>query len=351
MNTNEITWSDGLGNRSRSAFLFFVKGDEVIPFNGETIQGVVVIKGSDYTKNGRWSHNSYRLQLAKGIRHIAGRSGWETGRFVEGLGAAVSCPTPDTWAEVAQAIGISVPGAMDFLRSWRPKAAEALDKVEESLMELEDSSDSEEDFETVTISFGSPTNRQIRDGYWESPKPVPGYKAEVRLIDPEKGWQEGNIEVDGISGTVLSVKHSAGMHGGYYAISVAVVPGTEEEIPAFQTAREKAGQESDFPELFVAFNGDKEKIEEFMAKVEKLDGNKLDAHEMSCGRDRKKSEVVRVSGDQEFFLGADPLKVCEYILKNAKGSFSVGIAEAEAFKSTEPAKSFSLTDLAAKFGN
>ena len=50
-----------------------------------------------------------------------------------------------------------------------------------------------------------------------------------------------------------------------------------------------------------------------MDKVAKLDVSKLDEHEMSCGRTRKSAEVIRVSGDPDFFLGADPLEVCWYI--------------------------------------
>lgn len=311
----EITWSDGMGSRSRNPFLLFVKVDEVIPFRGQNIAGVVVVRGTDYTKNGKWSHTTYRLELASGIRHIAGRDGWETGRFVEGLASAVGRKTPDTWADTAKALGVSVPSAMEFLRSWRPKAAEKLDEVEQALANLEEASEQQEtDSVIVAVSFGSPSNRAIREGYWESPKGIPGYNAEIRLKDRERGWNEGNIEVVGISGTILSVKHSSGMHGGYYAVSVAVIPGTETEIPPFETAREKASKESGLPEnLFRAFNGNEERIREFMAKVARLDAKKLDEHEFSCGRARKSAEVIRVSGDSDFFLGADPLEVCEYI--------------------------------------
>jgi hypothetical protein len=96
-----------------------------------------VVRGTDYTKQGIWSYTTYRLQIATGVREIAGRDGWETGRFTEGLGAAVGVPTPDTWADVATALGVSVPRAMEFLRNWRPGAAESLDSVERSLNTLE----------------------------------------------------------------------------------------------------------------------------------------------------------------------------------------------------------------------
>lgn len=221
-----ITWSDRPGSRGRNPFLLFIlRGDEIIPFVGSDISGVVVVRGTDYTKDGKWSHTTYRLQLADGIRHIAGRDGWETGRFVEGLASAVGCATPDTWADTAKALGVSVPSAMELLRSWRPKAAEKLDEVEQSLAKLEEVSEQseQEDYVIVTVSFGSPSNRAIREGYWESPKGIPGYNAEIRLKDSGNGWAEGNIEVVGISGTILSVKHSSGMHGGYYAVSVAVI--------------------------------------------------------------------------------------------------------------------------------
>lgn len=253
-----ITWSDEIGSRGRKPFLLFVRGDEIIPFRGgENINGVVVVRGTDYTKNGKWSHTTYRLELADGIRHIAGRDGWETGRFVEGLASAVGCATPDTWADTAKALGVSVPSAMEFLRSWRPKAAAKLDEVEQALANLEETSSREEtDSVIVTVSFGSPANRAIREGYWESPKGIPGYNAEIRLKDRSQGWTEKNIEVVGISGTILSVKYSPGMHGGYYAVSVAVIPGTETEIPPFKTAREKAAKESGLPErLYHAFGG------------------------------------------------------------------------------------------------
>lgn len=311
----QIVWSDEMGSRGRSPFLLLIKGDEVIVFHDENIPGVVVVRGSDYTKSGKWSHTTFRLQLADGIREIAGRNGWETGRFVEGLASAVGCKTPDTWADTATALGVSVPGAMEFLRSWRPKAAAKLDEVEQALADLEEvSSQQETDSVIVTVSFGSPSNRGIREGYWESPKGIPSYNAEIRLKDSSKGWAEGNIEVVGISGTVLSVKHATGTHGGYYAVSVAVMPGTETEIPAFQTAREKAVKKSDLPDnLFRAFDGNENIIREFMSKVAKLDVLQLDEHEMSCGRARKSAEVIRVSGDPDFFLGADPLEVCGYI--------------------------------------
>ena len=311
----QVVYSNQIGSRGRRPWLLFVRGDEIIPFNGENITGVAVVRGTDYEKSGKWSHTTYRLQLADDIRHISGRDGWETGTFAEGLGSVAGCKTPDTWAEMGEALGISVPSAMQFLRRWRPKAAKKLDEVEEALMELDEvAMDKETDFEKVTVSFGSPTNRAIREGYWESPKEIPGYEAEIRLKNVDKGWTEENITIVGAVGTVLSVEHSRGMHGGYYAVSVAIVPGTETNIPTFKTADERAAEESGLPEdLYRAFDGDTERIRTFMKKVENLNVSDLDEREISAGRKRKHAEVVRVSGDPDFFLGADPLEVWEYI--------------------------------------
>ena len=131
-----VEWSDGIGPRERSPFLLFIRGDEILSFYGENISGVVAIRGFDRIKNGKWSYTVYRLQVADGIRYIKGRDGWETGRFIEGLGAAVGCPTPDTWADTAKALGVSVSSAKEFLRRRRPKAAAELDEVDRALANL-----------------------------------------------------------------------------------------------------------------------------------------------------------------------------------------------------------------------
>ncbi len=246
-----IEYSDQLGSRDRKPFLLFVKGDEIIPFAGKGIEGVVVVRSTKYKQDGRWSYTTYSLELASGIRHIAGRSGWETNRFNEGLASAVGCKSPETWAEMAQALGVSVPSAMEFLRGFRPKTAKRLDEVERELAALEEASEKETDTVIVSVSFGNPTNRQMRDGFWENPKSIPGYAAEIRLKEPARGWIDGNITVVGIVGTVLSIKYASGHHGGYYAVSVGLVPGTETEIPPFEVARNKAAEEERGPEVRV----------------------------------------------------------------------------------------------------
>lgn len=230
MSAPTLEWSDELGPRSRAAWLLLVKGDEVTAFAGRDLPGLVAVRGSDFRRNGKWSHTTYRLLLAPGVRAISGRNGFETGTFAEGLRSAVRAPAPiDTWAEMAAALGVSVPGAMAFLRAWRPKAAEALDiataKVAEALDAAEEAASSDLAIETVTVSFGAPTKRQAAAGFWTAPKAVPGHPdAEVYLVNPDAGWTApGNVALRGANGAVTSVRHSSGHGGGYVTVAVSVV--------------------------------------------------------------------------------------------------------------------------------
>lgn len=86
-----------------------------------------------------------------------------------------------------------------------------------------------------------------------------------------------------------------------------------------QTLSYKPGQtgkkESNLPnELLIAFQGDESRVRAFMDKVVALPSNRLDAHIIQvCGRARVKSHLEEVSGDPEFFMGADPNRVARYV--------------------------------------
>ncbi len=225
---NSITWSDEMGSRSRKAWLLLIKGENIHVFRGENIPSVAAIRGSDFHKNGKWSHNTYRVELADGVRAIAGKEGWETGTFLEGLRAAVRFERAiDRWPDVSEALGVSVAAAMTLLRMWKPVAADKLDVIDVQLEALEEKAPGSES-ETIIVSFGGPTNASIASGFWKTPKGIPGHDgAEIRLLDPEKGWVKENVTVVGMTGTVLSAVHAAGYHGGYVTVTVAVIPGTE----------------------------------------------------------------------------------------------------------------------------
>lgn len=131
------TWTNKQAPRDRQAWCLLVKGDEVIPFAGESIPGVVAVVGRDYAKDGKWSHSTFRLVLAEGVRMIAGHEGWGTGTFAEGLASALKRGPVDSWQDMADALGVSREAANRFLRGWRPPAADALDERERAVASLE----------------------------------------------------------------------------------------------------------------------------------------------------------------------------------------------------------------------
>jgi hypothetical protein len=190
-------------------------------FKGENIPGLVAIVGTDYEKAGKWSHTTYRLELAPRVRAIAGKDGWETGRFVEGLRDAVRFGRPiDRWIDVANALGVTIPEAMRFLREWRPKAAEALDAVEEAIEAVDTAAD--DGAEIVSISFGGPTRRMREAGFWNWPVLVILDGQEIGRVTPtEAGWvPSGQVEI-------MAKEHASGHGGGYVSMRLAVPAGAK----------------------------------------------------------------------------------------------------------------------------
>jgi len=217
-----MKWSNGLGSRARKAWLILIKGEEIFAFDGQSLPNSVAVLGTEYTKNGKWSETTYSLALFPGVRAIPGRDGWETGTFAEGLASATDKPT-QTWADVGEALGVSVPAAMRWLKEWRPRAAEKLDEVEARLAALDEAAEAANAATTVdvTVSFGAPTRRQQEEGFWTMPKFISGYDGgSIELIDPTGGWTVGNVRIVGAIGTVLSATASSGYRGGYVSVVV-----------------------------------------------------------------------------------------------------------------------------------
>jgi len=75
------------------------------------------------------------------------------------------------------------------------------------------------------ISFGSPTNHAISEGFWDAPKHSKTSDGREVSVEPGKGENEGwskpsLVEPDGAK--IVSARHSPGMHGGYWTIEVIV---------------------------------------------------------------------------------------------------------------------------------
>jgi len=216
----KIIYSDKLAPRRRGAWAIIIgPGDELQLFSGTSIPGKVAVVGCDYEKNGVWSHHTYRLQVAPGVRFLSGYFGFETGTFTEGLRTATGNPT-DRWHEVANALGVSLPVAQDFLRAWLPKAAQKLDQVEADLASLDEESPT--GAATVSITYGSPTRAERERGFW---------KWSVRILD-EDGQEVGRVSPEGEpSGSVRVLKREtlSGHGGGYVSLTLAVPEGCRAE--------------------------------------------------------------------------------------------------------------------------
>src|SRR3989344_4468744 len=85
-------------------------------------------------------------------------------------------------------------------------------------------------------------------------------------------------------------------------------------------------KESDLPqELLIAFRGDEEMTRKFMDKVATLPSDRLDDHIVqSCGRARVKAHLEEISGDPDFFMGADPNRVAFYVATVHFSKMSLG---------------------------
>lgn len=218
------TWTEELGHRSRCPWCLVVHQGTVSRFVGADIPGVLVV-GTDYIKNGKWSSTTYRLAVSDNVRLIAGRMGWETGTFREGLRQSLLSDPLDRWADLASALGVSVQAVQQLIRPWLPDEAADLDRVEAQMAALERAEEAAAtEAVTVSFAFGTPTRAQMAEGYWVSPKLVPDHPGvSVALRDPDAGWSKGNVVLVGAAGEVLRVTHVRGYHGGTVSIAVSFV--------------------------------------------------------------------------------------------------------------------------------
>ena len=203
-------YNDGLCSAGRTPRLYLAKGSEVKKFAGANISGFCAIATSRYEKNGKWSNTTYQLDLVPGVRPLYFLSPMH-GTWGDDLGS---------WGEVAEALGLPVDVAQTIIRNEYKATAERLDKLEEFALAVEAQGN---ETETVVVSFGSPTNRAISEGYWEDPKSSKASDGRAVTVEPGKsaGWGKPAI-VEPEGAKVISSRHSPGMHGGYWTIEVVV---------------------------------------------------------------------------------------------------------------------------------
>jgi len=231
--TTTTTYCDQQGSRDRRAWALLIATEatplgeatrKVEVFKGSSIPGKVAVVASRYHKNGKWSNTTYQLVLAPGVRFLSGLMGWNNGSFYEGLSSATGMQL-HSWADVANALGVTVPEAMAFMKEFAPRSARHFDEIDAALVSLDEADgadDASADIAELAISFGNPTNRAIREGYWSRP---------ISIVDKE------GVEIDTIPAPdyntsttgkvrVLEVVRSPGYHGGYVSLRVAAPEGS-----------------------------------------------------------------------------------------------------------------------------
>jgi len=209
----EYKYKDGLCPGSRRPRLYLTKGSEAVKFEGQNIDGYCVITASEYEANGKWSNTKFKLELAPGVRPFYLLSPLH-GTWGNGF---------TSWGEIAEFFSLPIEKVREIVDREYPSLSERMNSVEEFALELEAQG---VEMETVIISFGSPTNRAIREGFWSSPKTGRTTDDQQVIVEPSQGeygpdWTNP-VVVKPEGATVIAARSSPGMHGGYRTIEVAV---------------------------------------------------------------------------------------------------------------------------------
>lgn len=206
-------WNDGLLPAGRRPRLYLAKGGEAVKFTGENIAGFCAVAAQKYEKNGKWSNTTYTLDLAPGVRAL---------EFVSPMHGTWG-DSIMSWGQACEQLGLPIDAVQSLIRAEYAATAKRLDDLEAFAAATPHA-----EVEVVVISFGSPTNRAIRDGYWSNPKS--GQTSDGRTVTVRPGpvddWRKPEI-VEPSGASVLSSDHRPGMHGGYWTVKVAVPAAVE----------------------------------------------------------------------------------------------------------------------------
>ncbi len=223
-----LTWSNKLGPRKRRPYLLVIRDGAIATFAGETIPGVLAVASRMSKQDGTWSHTTYELRVAPGVRTLAVREHFETGSLVDGVAHATSQRVTD-WSSFAAALGVTVAAARAWAQSTRPQIVERLDKVEAEIAEVEDAV--ADDSATLDVSVGGYSRRDTEGGAWLRPIVIEDATGEevARLLpeDQKYGWQQDGFRVMPADAPVrvLSSTHTGGPRGGHRSMRVAVPAG------------------------------------------------------------------------------------------------------------------------------
>lgn len=110
--TTTIKWSDQMGHRDRKAGLLIISDGRPYWFVGGSDRHVRVLSAT-WQKDGKWSHTTYEIELAPGVRAYPAHQGWESGKWREGLAAAISLPANAGWQAIADRLGVPLSSLVD----------------------------------------------------------------------------------------------------------------------------------------------------------------------------------------------------------------------------------------------
>lgn len=212
MTAHIYTYNDGRQPGGRRPRLWLAKGGVARKFTGDDVPGFAIVASHEFTANGKWSNTTYRLLLAAGVTPVYMISP------LHGIWGQDFL----SWGEAAAELGISEALARQIVASEYPDTAARLDKVE---AEFARQAEAAPEPEVVFIHFGTPTNRMIQEGFWESKEGKTTDGRLVRIVrDASEGWYKPRaVEPEGAE--VVGVKHHPGHHGGWYEVQVLVPPG------------------------------------------------------------------------------------------------------------------------------
>ena len=210
---NTYDFNDGLRPGRRRPRLYLARGGEVRKFTGDVLPGFCAIVTSWFTKNGDWSNTQYKIALAPGVRAI---------EFMSPLHGTWGDDVP-SWGAAAEWLQLPVETVREIVRAEYPRTAERLDQLEAFAADV---AQEKMTVETVIVSFGSPMNKEIRDGFWEKPKKARTTDGREVIVQPGQGrhgpdWAEA-VAVAPEGAKVLAARHKPGIHGGHWHIEVAV---------------------------------------------------------------------------------------------------------------------------------
>lgn len=228
-------YSDRQGHRGRRPWAVVVgPGDSLVEFSESARVGVKFIDSS-HEQAGKWSHTTHRVILPPAARLVAGHMGWETNTWREGLADATQHEVV-TWLDAARALGVSVASVMAYARQYQKADAAHFDEADRKLAEADDAADAQGLSETVevevVVSFGGPTNRAIREGFWEWPLVIRDAQGQVvgHVRPDESECYHDNLTryhpdpaIPAV--VVLDATHSAGYHGGYQSVRLCLPSG------------------------------------------------------------------------------------------------------------------------------